>query len=465
MTQSRAGAYREMLRRRMRRNRAKVITLLLIVGAIAWFLWPEAPELPPVPMTAPVTRGDIENTVAAAGTVQAGSMVDVGVRVTGQLTKLHVKLGDVVAKDELLAEIDDFIQQTRVASSQANLKQLLANTASQEASLGLSRGELRRQERLMKERATTEVDHDRAVVALTQAEAALVRHLLQIEQAEASLEEAKALLDFTRITAPADGAIVEILAEEGQTLNAMQSTPIILKIGDLSTVRVLAKIAEVDVARLKTGMEACFTTLMGGARRWSSHLAEISPLPSQGGFGAVVQFDALVEIENSDGMLMPGMTARVFFLTAAARNVLKVPMGALTFVGDAGPMSASQQFASRASGPERQGEAIFVGQGINDAATRESPAAIDQTSSPSMAQPPEADRHDPGDDVSRSAPRAAMVQVIRADGSRETRQVQVGVTNNVEAEVISGLSEGEMVVVGIPQPPMLERRFPGFLGG
>ena len=434
------------------------------VMVAAWFAWPEGNEPPPAPMTAAVIRGDIDNIVAASATVQAGRLVDVGVRVTGQLAKLHVKLGDEIAKGDLLAEIDDLIQQTRVASAQSNLEQLLAHTVSQEASLELARGALQRQERLMQERATTEVEYDRAVAALTQQEAALARHLLQIEQAQASLEEAKALLDFTRITAPSDGTIVEMLAEEGQTLNATQSTPVILRIGDLTTVKVLARIAEVDVARLEPGMEAYFTTLMGGARRWESRLSEISPLPSQGGLGTAVHFDALLEIENADGALLPGMTARVFLLTGAAPNVLKVPMGALAFVGETGPMSASQQLASRASEQKRPRGAVFGGQGVNSAATRESSTGIDQAGSASMT-PRGTEGGDPGDATSHSAAREAMVEVVRPDGARETRRVQVGVTNNVEAEVLSGLAKGETVVVGILQAPMPDQRFPGFFGG
>ena len=444
----RAGRLADWVRLNWGKVAIAAIVALLITGTV----WPEREEAPPPPMTAPVTRGDIENKVAAPGSVKAGSMVDVGVRVTGQLTKLHVRLGDSVAKGDPLAEIDDYIQQTRVASAKSNLEQLLANTASQEASLGLSRGEVRRQERLMKERATTEVEYDRAVVTLAQQEAALVRHLLQIEQARAGLEEAQALLDFTRIAAPADGTVVELLAEEGQTLNAMQSTPVILRIGDLRTVRIFAKIAEVDMNRIAPGMDAYFTTLMGGARRWSSRLAEVSPLPSQRGLGAGVSFDALLEVENSDGALLPGMTARVFFLTEAARNVLKVPLGALTFAGGAGPVSASQQYLMQASTmADTNHKSVGRRSGGADAGgnpASESVAGSAKAMAPSLA-----------------SWRMATAEVVHPDGSRETRQVHVGVTNNVEAEVVTGLSEGEMVVVGIPQPPMPEQRLPGFFGG
>ena len=120
----------------MRGNRAKAVTLLVIVGVVAWFLWPEGSE-PRAPLTtAPVRRGSIEQLIAASGTLEAGSLVDVGAQISGQLKKLHVKLGDVVSEGDLLAEIDDFIQQTRVDSAEAHLEALQASSSSQEGQSG-----------------------------------------------------------------------------------------------------------------------------------------------------------------------------------------------------------------------------------------------------------------------------------------------------------------------------------------
>ena len=119
----------------LRRNRAKAVTLAVIVGGVAWFLWPEGAEPPEPPATAQVVRGDIEQLIAASGTLEAGSLVDVGAQVSGQLNKLHVSLGDVVAEGDALAEIDDFIARTRVTAAEASLESLLAASSSQEASL------------------------------------------------------------------------------------------------------------------------------------------------------------------------------------------------------------------------------------------------------------------------------------------------------------------------------------------
>ena len=428
----------------LRRNRAKAVTIAVIVAVVAWFLWPDGPEALPPPTTAPVVRGDIEQLIAAAGTLQAGNVVDVGAQVSGQLKKLHVRLGDLVSEGDTLAEIDDFIQRTRVTSAEANLESLLAASSSQEASLALARGDLKRQERMMEAQATTEVEYDRAVVSLSQAEANLARHLLQIEQAQAGLEEAKALLDFTRIAAPSEGTIVSIFAQEGQTLNATQTAPTILRIGDLRTVTVSAKVSEADMRRLEAGMQAYFTTPADGERRWQGQLNEISPIPQgAGGAGVLAQFDALMEVENPDGALLPGMTAQVFFVVEAARGVLKVPRGAVTFAD--GSMSASGQYVQQI------------------AQSRPSPGrgAADPIN-PAQAPDGEAKGSGGGKSAPDARGRAATVQVVGAGGEPQTRTVRVGAANDVEVEVLSGLSEGERVVTGAPQPPMPE--LPPFFG-
>ena len=421
------------------RNRGKAIALLVVAVLLVWFLWPVDAMLPP-PMTAAVTRGDIEVVIAASGTLDAGRLVDVGVQVSGQLKKLHVQLGDVVSEGDLLAEIDDSIQRTRLSSAEASLKTLEATLASQEASLSLSRGVLKRQERLMEAQATTEVEYERAVVGLSQSEANLVRHLLQIEQAEAGVDEARALLDFTRITAPADGTIVSVYVQEGQTLNAAHATPTILRIGDLRTIRVSANISEADMRRLTLGMQAYFTTPADGERRWYGSLTEISPIPQgPNRLGGLAQFDALVEVNNSDGALLPGMTAKVFFLEAAARNVLKVPLGVLSFAD--GPMSAAGQFALQASPSAERG----VGSGLG--------ASVLDSVAGSDTQGTEGDASSSGE-----PDRGGIVQVVGGNGEIQPRVVRVGVSNDAEAEILSGLDEGERVVSGTQQPPMPDRR-------
>ena len=443
----------------LRRNWGKSAVVAALVALAALLALPGPGDAPPASATVPVVRGDIESAVAASGTLEAGNSVDIGAQVSGQLNKLHVKLGDTVSAGDPLAEIDSFIQSQRVSSREAQLESLEANTGSQVSSLEYSRADLERQKRLMEAQATTEVEFDRAELSLAQAEAALARHYLQIEQARASLEEAKALLDFARITAPVDGTIVNVLAREGQTLNAMQTTPLIMQIGDLSTIRVIAKIPEADVARLSSGMEAYFITVSGGARRWNARLLEISPLPqAAGGMGGLTYFDGMLEVDNADGALLPGMGARVFFLIGSARGVLKVPLGALSFGPEDAAMSAAGQFAmgnardSRAAGGRwRRGS----GGAWQFSWRNNSP----QGNAAGLTGRFRGANRNAGEPA-----QAATVQVLNADGGTETRDVQIGFSNNIEAEVISGLAEGERVVSGPRQQAGQDGQARGFRG-
>lgn len=415
----------------VRHNRRTTVLSFVAIVIIAWIVWPRAEEPPPRPATVTVVRGDIESTVAASGMLEAGGSVDVGAQVSGQLNKLHVKLGNVVSEGDLLAEIDSFIPSQRVASQEANLEALEANTASLEASLELERGNLARQERLMKAQATTEVAYDGAILRLAQAKASLTRHYLQMDQAKASLEEARERLSYTRISAPVAGTIVKVLTQEGQTLNATQTTPIILQIGDLSTIRVIAKIPEADVALLSDGMRAYFTTASGGNRRWEARLLEVSPIPeASGGLGSLTFFDALLEVDNSDGALLPGMGAKVYFLLGLVRNVLKVPLGALALTSEDDRMSAAGQWTlDNAEGiMGSQGHERFRG------------------SNRKAGEPAQ----------------SATVQIMDAEGIVQTREVQIGFSNNVVAEVLSGLAEGERVVSGLRRPVRPNPRSPSF---
>ncbi len=373
-------------------KRWRKVAVLAIVAVLAtWFLWPEDIK-PPSPLTARITRGDIDRTIAASATLEAGNLIDIGAQVSGQLEKLYVQLGDIISAGDLLAEIDDSIQRARADSAEANLQSLQVKTRSLEASLALSRAELERQKRLMQARATTEVDYDRAVVGLAQTETNLEHHLLQIEQARSSLEEARAYLEFTHIVAPSGGTVVSIYAQEGQALNAAQLAPVILRIGDLSTIRVSAKVSEADMRRLSLGMEAYFTIPADGERRWPGHLEKISPIPTgPSGVYGLAQFNAFMAVENPDGELLPGMTAKVFFVDRLATDVLKVTLGALNF----------------------------------------------------------------------SDEREATVRVVDQSGELTERTVRVGARNEVEAEVLAGLAEGETVVAGILEPSAPE--LPAFL--
>lgn len=434
-----------------------LVAALLIAGAYWTFSDDSGPTTRP--LLATVEVGDIENAVTAAGFLQPSTFVDVGAQVSGQLEVLHIEVGDVVAEGDLLAEIDATVQFNRVEASRASLRALEAQLSAREASLKLATANAERQTRLMDDDATTEADFDNATSNLASAQSSLTQLQSQIAQSKAGLASDEAQLGYTNIFAPAAGTVVSIDKKEGQTLNANQQTPIILRIADLTTMTVEAGVSEADVTKLRVSMDVYFTTLGSSGRRWYGTLRQILPTPVI--TNNVVLYTALFDVDNSDSTLFSNMTAQIFFITSSARNVLKVPVGALTYAEGTGqPAGAAQAFAmggaddfggGRAGG-DFGGGMGGGGMGGGDFAERmanmdpEARERLQQRIAERMAQGGGAGRRGDATD-----PAVATVQVAISDEEFETREIRVGVTSRIAAEVLSGLEEGEQVVAGVLQ--------------
>ena len=459
---------------RRRRFKPWMAVAGIVVLAGAWYFISgrddegEAAE----PLLATVERGDIENTVAAAGTLKPSEFIDVGAQVSGILQKLYVEVGDKVEEGQLLAEIDARVQQARVEGSRANILGLEAQLEARRASLVLAKANAERQERLMAEQATSQLEYDNAVNNLASAESALVQLEKSIEQSRSSLLQDETQLEFTKIYAPASGTVVTIEMTEGRTLNAAQMAPNILRIADLTTMRIESDISEADVGSVRPGMSVYFKTLGGGDRRWYSTVQQILPTPEV--LNNVVLYTGLFEVENTDGTLLSEMTAQVYFVTSSAEDVLTVPLGALTFEGDE---QSSARFAALAAngggagGPPggfRPPEG--AGAGGPPGGFRPPEGAGGGGGPPAGFRPPEGGF--PGGSVNGgqggrqgaggggfaggqerpAGPRPALVTVVNAvDGTQEERQVMVGLTSRVAAEIVSGLREGEQVIAGVVQ--------------
>ncbi|MDV9031120.1 efflux RND transporter periplasmic adaptor subunit [Pseudomonas sp. RAC1] len=373
------------------------LSLLALGTLLAWKTLPlGAPSL----STVPVTRADIESSVTALGTLQPRRYVDVGAQASGQIRTLHVEAGDQVKKGQLLVEIDPSTQQARLDAGRYSIENLKAQLAEQRAQHLLAQQQVKRQQDLARAGATREEDVQRAQAEFKVTQARIDMYQAQILQAQASLRSDEAELGYTRIYAPMDGTVVAVDAREGQTLNAQQQTPLILRIARLSPMTVWAQVSEADIGQVKPGMTAYFTTLAGGKRRWTSTVRQILPIPpkpldqsSQGGGSPtsassgstgskVVQYTVLLDVENPDGALMAEMTTQVFFIAGQARQVLTAPLAALD---------------------------------------------------------------DAPDDSLR------LAQVLNPDGKVEQRQVRTGLSDRLRVQILDGLREGEHLVIGAPR--------------
>ena len=315
------------------------LIVVVLLGAAAWYFLlyqgQDAAEEETPRRSATIGYRSLGDLVTASGTLKPSRLVEVGAQVSGLLQKLHVKVGDTVAKGDLIAEIDATIQRNLLDASRASLKAQEAQLAVQRSALALAEAEAARQERLKAEKATTQVEFERAQDALARARGALVQTESQIASQRARLTSDEAALGYSSIYAPADGTVLQVLAAEGQTLTATYMTPVILHLADLSTLTVEAKVAEANIGKLAPGMGVHFTTLGGRGRRWQGTLEQI--LPRADVANSVVTYTALFDVDNADGALRADMTAQVFFELTAPREVLAVPLEMLTDFGGRDP--------------------------------------------------------------------------------------------------------------------------------
>ncbi|ENO90754.1 efflux RND transporter periplasmic adaptor subunit, partial [Thauera linaloolentis] len=342
------------------------VLVLALAGTGAWLAWPHLSgrnDPNAAYQFATVQRGDVEDVVTATGTLQPRDYVDVGAQVSGQLKKIHVEVGSVVKAGDLLGEIDSTVYLSKVDASRAQLRNLRATLKDREAQLALAHIQLRRQQALMAEDATTKESLQTAEASAKSAEASLEALRAQIEQNESSLRADEANLQYSSILSPMNGTVVSITARQGQTLNTNQSAPTILRVADLTTMTVQTQVSEADVSRLRTGMDAYFTTLGSQGRRWYGKLAKVEPTPTV--TNNVVLYNALFDVPNDGGELMTQMTAQVYFVVAQARDVLHVPMGALTLVRQQRPQGAMPASGERRVQRAQAGgtEGGFGGQG------------------------------------------------------------------------------------------------------
>lgn len=364
---------------------AAAVTVALAAGAVYYFYNRDSGSSE-APVLVTAERGDVEAVVSAVGNLQPFSTVDDGAQVTGQLKTLLVHIGDEVKQGQPVAEIDSAVAAARVDADNAQLQNLQAQLADKQSTLQLATAEATRQTNLKAAGATSQSLYDSAQATLRSARAQVKAVSAQIMQARSSLKADQATLGYALIYAPKSGTVTAIPAKEGQTLNASQNAPTILTISDLGTMTVYTQVSEADVPKLRLGMPVYFTTLGDRRRRYPAQLRQILPTPTT--VNNVVLYTALFDVPNPARTLMPQMTAQVFFVLAGAHDVVTLPVSALKFGDDA------------------------------DAAPKRAAAAR----------------------------RDATVTLLLPSGKREERKVVVGISNRINAEIVSGLQPGDVAI-------------------
>lgn len=316
----------------MKRLLAWLAVLLVLVGAgvFAWRYQRSHAPPPYVFQTEPVSRHHIVGKITATGTLLATVTVTVGTQVSGRIQKILVDFNSPVKKGQLIAKIDPLLFQAALEQSRANQAQALAQLESARAQVALTQKLYARQLALQKDSLAAQQDVDTAETnaAVAVANAAVAR--ASVAQAQASLHQAETNLDYTNIVSPIDGTVILRNVDVGQTVAASLSTPTLFTIAqDLRKMQVNTNVSEGDVGRLEEGMDASFTVDAFPGRRFKGRISQIrnSATTTQN----VVTYDAVIDVDNADLKLRPGMTASSTVVYAEKSDVLAVPNPALRF--------------------------------------------------------------------------------------------------------------------------------------
>jgi len=420
-----------------------VLVVILVGGGVWYFMRKNAGESVQF-QTATVVRGEITQAVTATGTLNPVVNVQVGSQISGRISKLYVDYNSAVTTGQLLAEID-------ASTYKANLQRAEADLASAKASLELAQVEARRSAELFSNSLVSASQNDAAIASLHQAEATT-------KIREAALNSAQVDLSRCTIYSPVDGVVISRNVDVGQTVAASLSAPVLFQIAsDLTKMQIDANVAEADVGGVEVGQDVEFTVDAFPYRTFSGKVIQVrnAPLTVQN----VVTYDAVIEVNNADLKLKPGMTANVSIVIKRRPDALRIPNAALRFrppdnIVLAAPTNQMAQTtavdqsgdnpanAARGQGrrPDRQGNDAESGGGRGSGERRVSQIVYLW----------------PGGDPEKPP----------ADVKLKPVKVKLGITDGIYTEALDGLSESNMLVTGstLPAAPTASTQNP-FGGG
>jgi len=328
-------------------KKTKILIILLILGVGGYFVYDKFFNIKDEKVefiTKKAKKGSFSKKVDATGEIFATELIDVGAQVSGQIKKLYVKLGDQVKKGDMIASIDSSTQQNSIDNKEAQLAIYKAQLESAKVALNIAKTQFDRENALFAKNATSKQEFESAKNTYSANSAKIKELEAQIKQTNIELSTAKINLGYTKITAPRDGTVVSVQVEEGQTVNANQTTPTIVNIADLSHVKMKMQIAEGDITKIKVGTLVEYSILSEPTKKFQTTVSSIDPgltTLSDGSYGSsssskssyssssssssAVYYYAQSIVDNKDGILRIGMTTQNELLIANVEDAIIVP--------------------------------------------------------------------------------------------------------------------------------------------
>ena len=374
------------------KKRFFILLGLLIAAGTAYYFFSSNSKQETTYLTESVTRGNVEKTVVASGSVESVNEVDVGAQASGKITKLYVKLGQEIKKGEMIADIDSTTQINTLNTKKAALVSYQAQLKAKKTAYDVALSSYNRLSKLYMQKATSLDSVNTAKSTLDNAKAEMEVIEANIKQAEIEVNTAETNVGYTKITAPMDGTVISVPVSEGQTVNANQTTPTIVTIADLSKMKIKPEISEGDITKVKAGQEVSFTILSDSQTVYHSVIDSVDPAnttitdssstssstnsSSSSSTTSAIYYYANVLIDNPDRTLRIGMTTENNIKIANAKDVLLISNMAIQ---------------------KRDGKSV--------------------------------------------------VNILNDKNQPEQREVETGVQNDFHTEIKSGLNEGEKVIV------------------
>ena len=374
------------------KKRFFILLGLAVAAGAAYYFFSSNNKQETTYLTESVTRGNVEKTVVASGSVESVNEVDVGAQASGKITKLYAKLGQEIKKGEMIADIDSTTQINTLNTKKAALVSYQAQLKAKKTAYDIALSSYNRLSKLYSQKATSLDSVNIAKSTLDNAKAEMEAIEANIKQAEIEVNTAETNVGYTKITAPMDGTVISVPVSEGQTVNANQTTPTIVTIADLSKMKIKPEISEGDITKVKAGQEVSFTILSDSQTVYHSVIDSVDPAnttttdssstssstssSSSSSTTSAIYYYANVLIDNPDRTLRIGMTTENNIKIANAKDVLLVSNMAIQ---------------------KRDGK--------------------------------------------------SFVNVLNDKNQPEQREVETGVQNDFQTEIKSGLNEGEKVIV------------------
>lgn len=404
----------------MKKYRILILTILGLAAAAAvyWIFFNKSNQLVISYETATVVRASISNTVTATGTIEPVKQVEVGTQVSGVIQKIYVDFNSIVKKGQLLAELDKTPLLAQLATAKADLESAASALVYQEANYV-------RLKVLFDKKAISETDYEMALYQYSNAKANYARSGSEVDRAKTNL-------GYAAIYSPIDGVVLNRAVDEGQTVAASFNTPTLFTIAqDLTKMQVVANVDEADIGQVQEGQKVKFTVDAYPDDEFEGSVKQVRLLATT--TSNVVTYSVVIDAPNPELKLKPGLTASITAYTQEVENVLTIPAKALQFKPDStliSQLARDEKPESVPSGGAKASPAISTTPSSNNGINEAGGSKTDSTKTIWIKEG----------------------EVIRPV------QVKCGMTDETTLEIISGLIEGDQVVLSMSENTSAEAK-------